>query len=86
MAKKAAAQAGKSKEEKTYYIVNPSGAIHAVSYEHARWRLSQVGYRTATAEEVAEYKARGGNQAHNNPIAAPWSPEPVEIPEPEEAE
>lgn len=72
-----------SPQEKTYYIVNPAGAIHAVDYEHARWRLQSVGWRSATAEEVAEYRARGGNQVHNNPICAPWTPEPVALVEPE---
>jgi hypothetical protein len=62
--------------EKTYYIVNPAGALHEVSYEHARARLRQIGYRTATAEEIAELKRRGGNQRFDDPIAEPFNPQP----------
>jgi hypothetical protein len=67
-------------KEKVYYIVNPAGAVHVVTREHARSRLRQVGYRMATKEEVAAYK-KAKVQVHDQPIAEPWSPEPE--PEPE---
>lgn len=73
----------KPEAPKIYYIVNPAGAIHVVDYEHARWRLQFAGWRSATAEEVAEYRERGGNQVHNAPICQPWTPEPVALTEPE---
>jgi hypothetical protein len=79
-----AKQASKPKEERDYFIVNPAGAIHSVSYEHAKARLALPGWRMATAEEVAKLKARGGNQVHNKPICQPWSPEPQEIELPDE--
>lgn len=72
------------KEGKVYYIVNPAGAIHGVTYEHARWRLAAPGWRSATPAEVAALKAAGGYQVHDKPIAPRWTPEPVEPPEPEE--
>ena len=62
--------------ERTYYIVNKAGAIHEVDYEHAKARLRQVGFRIATAAEVAELAQRGGEQRANDPICAPWSPDP----------
>lgn len=65
-------------KDKVYFIVNPSGCIHGVDYEHARWRLSQLGYRPATADEVKQLKEQGGQQVHDAPICRPWSPEPVE--------
>lgn len=83
-AKSTAKPATKPKAEGVFYIVNPAGAIHAVSREHARWRLASPGWRQATVEEVAELKRRGNNQVHDHPIAPPWSPEPTELPELEE--
>ena len=71
-------------KEKTYYIVNPAGAVHAVDYEHAKWRLALPGWRSATAAEVAALNAAGGNQVHDRPIAPPWTPEPAEMAEPGE--
>lgn len=67
-------------EEKAYYIVNPAGAVHVVTYEHAKDRLRQVGYRLATEAEIAVY-SETNVQRHDRPIARPWSPEPE--PEPE---
>ena len=61
---------------KTYYIVNPAGAVHSVTEAGARARLRQVGYRMATAEEIAVYKETRV-QRFDAPIARPWSPEPV---------
>lgn len=62
--------------EKRYFIVNPAGAIHEVTREHARERLKVVGWRMATSAEVAELNARGGNQRADDPICTPWSPDP----------
>jgi len=67
-------------EETAYYIVNPAGTIHVVTYDHAKNRLRQVGYRLATDEEIAVYEETH-IQRFDRPIARPWSPEPE--PEPE---
>ena len=82
----AAKPAAKTEDKagKVYYIVNPAGAIHTADYEHARWRLASPGWRSATADEVAKLKASGGVQVHDKPIAPRWTPEPVELPEPED--
>lgn len=61
---------------KRYFVVNPKGAIHEVTREHARERLAQPGWRLATKEEIAELEARGGRQVFDNPICRPWSPDP----------
>ena len=66
----------KKENEKTYYIVNPKGAVHGVTREHARLRLRQAGYRPATRGEVEELMRRGGHQVFDNPIAKPFKPEP----------
>jgi hypothetical protein len=82
---KPAAKTAASKEDKTYYIVNPAGAIHPADYQHARWRLASPGWRSATAAEVEALKKAGGRQVHDSPICPPWSPEPVGLAEPAEA-
>lgn len=82
-------------EEKGIYLVNPAGAIHLVTREHARERLRLVGWRVAKPHEIAELQKReaavvkakkAGERSHatqtfDAPIAAPWSPEPPEEPE-----
>lgn len=60
--------------EQKIYLVNPAGAIHVVSREHAKWRLRSPGYRKATAAEIAALEAADGFQRFDQPIAAPWSP------------
>lgn len=62
--------------EKKYYLVNPHGAIHIVSREHARARLAQVGWRLATKDEAAGYDKAHGLQRWDKPIARPWTPDP----------
>jgi hypothetical protein len=74
------------KTAKGYFIVNPAGAIHSVSYEHAKDRLRKPGWRMATKAEVAKLNQRDGNQVHDDPIVEPWKPEPEEIELPEELE
>jgi len=64
----------------TVYLVNPAGAVHSVSREHARSRLRQIGWRIASSTEVQAYKAQKV-QRHDNPIAARWTPEPPAEPE-----
>lgn len=59
-----------------YFLVNPAGAIHEVTREHARERLKIAGWRLATAAEVAELERRGGEQRADDPICPPWSPDP----------
>jgi hypothetical protein len=66
----------KSSGPKRYYVVNPKGAIHQVTYEHAQQRLKQPGWRMAKAAEVKELEKRDGLQVHDDPIAQPWSPDP----------
>lgn len=58
-----------------YFIVNPAGAGHEVTREHARARLKEVGYRMATSAEVAAYKKAPAHRGLG-PVAEPWSPEP----------
>lgn len=59
-----------------YYIVNPKGAIHEVTREHARERLKIAGWRMASPQEIAELAARDGLQVFDKPICTPWSPDP----------
>jgi hypothetical protein len=69
-----------------YYIVNPAGAVHTVTREHAAERLRQPGYRQATKDEIEQYEAQEIQRA-DRPIAKPWDPTPepveVEVEEPE---
>lgn len=65
----------------TFYIVNKSGTIHVVDRQTARERLRQVGYRTATKEEVQAYLNADGKQETGKPLAKTWNPEPVELPD-----
>ena len=74
---KAEAKAAKEAEE-TLWIVNPGGALHLVTKEHARTLFKSVGWRKATAAEIAELEKRKGNQRFDDPIAEPWSPEPTD--------
>ncbi|RLC72517.1 MAG: hypothetical protein DRI81_16270 [Chloroflexi bacterium] len=66
-------------KSKRYFIVNPAGAVHEVTRGHARSRLAEVGYRMATAAEVAAYKKAPAHRGLG-PVAVAWSPEPdVEV-------
>jgi hypothetical protein len=71
-------------KRKTYYIVNPAGAVHSVGYGHAKDRLKQPGWRVASKDEVAEYNKRK-EQRFDDPIAQPFSAEPVAGPDPDAA-
>lgn len=51
-----------------YYVVNPHGAVHEVTQAHLRDLVARVGYREATADEVAELARRGGEQMASDPI------------------
>jgi hypothetical protein len=77
----AAKKATQEEPKKSYFIVNPSGTIHEVNREHAKSRLSQVGYRMASPEEIKAYQDANGNQKAGRPLAKPWSPEPDLEPE-----
>lgn len=70
---------------KVYYIVNPAGAVHTVSYEHAKARLGQIGYRMADKKEIEAYKSQK-LQRFQAPIAEPFSTEPEAVEEPEPVE
>lgn len=71
---KAAKRQGKND---TYYLVNPAGAIHSASKEHARVRLRVAGWRLAEEAEIDGYLAQK-IQRHDRPICARWSPDPDE--------
>jgi hypothetical protein len=68
-----------------YYLVNPAGAVHSCTRDHARMRLATVGWRLATDEEIERYLDQH-EQRHDRPIAERWSPEPDVEPEVPEAE
>ena len=74
------------KAKKRYFIVNPSGAVHEVTRDHAADRLKQTGYRMATTEEVAALDAAGGFQAFDKPIGKPHTTDPDEGDETEAVE
>lgn len=61
--------------ERTVYLVNPAGAIHDCTLEHARERMRTVGWRKATDAEIAELKKRKGLQVFDDPICKPFSPD-----------
>ena len=66
-------------DEKSYYLVNPSGTIHMVPETLARVRLQEVGWRMATKDEISTLFRRKGLQTTKSRIAKPWSPEPPVI-------
>lgn len=61
--------------EETIWMVNPSGALHQCTHEHATERYKKVGWREATVAEIAELKKRHGLQRFDDPIAQPFSPD-----------
>lgn len=71
--------AAKTKGPARYFIINPAGAIHEVTREHAQERLAQPGYRKATKADVDRLLAAGGNQRAGEPLVEPWSTEPDAI-------
>jgi hypothetical protein len=75
-----APKAAKAEGEREYWIVNPAGAVHSVTKEHARSLLGRVGYRMAKAEEVEKAKTLKV-QRFDRPIAPKWKPEPELVPE-----
>lgn len=62
--------------ERAYYIVNPAGAIHGVTREHAAQRLRQVGFRMANKDEIAALEKAGGHQVAGKPLAKPHTADP----------
>ena len=63
--------------EKSYYIVNPSGAIHGVTREHATGRLRQdPRYRMATKPEIQALHDANGRQQVGRPLARPYAVDP----------
>lgn len=70
-----------AEKQQFFHIVNPAGAIHVVDRDHARWRLGQVGFRLATADEIAAYEGAGGTQHAGELFAPAFSPEPPELPD-----
>ncbi|MCL4867797.1 MAG: hypothetical protein KJ063_02415 [Anaerolineae bacterium] len=66
-------------EGKTYFLVNPAGAVHEVNHEIAKARLNQVGYRIATPAEVAALQAMGGTQTIGQVAGRPHQFDPETI-------
>lgn len=64
-----------AKKPARYFIVNPAGAVHEVTREHAAQRLRQVGWRKATKAQIDQYLSQRV-QKHDEPIAEPFNPEP----------
>ncbi len=64
------------KPARRYFIVNPAGALHEVTREHASELLRSPGFRMATPAEVEQLHAQGGEQRFDQPICTPWSPDP----------
>lgn len=56
------------KKRTRYFVVNPAGAVHEVTREHAEYRLSLAGWRMATDDEIARYK-QAPVQSARAPIA-----------------
>lgn len=79
--KKQPEQAPKAKRTQ-YFVVNPAGAVHEVTREHAEWRLSLAGWRMATEEEIERYR-KTPVQRSDRPIAKPHS---TSLPETEETD
>lgn len=69
------AEKAAKEESKRYFIVNPAGAVHEVTREHAAELLKQVGYRKATPAEVAAY-SKTPIQRADKPIAKPFTSDP----------
>lgn len=63
-----------------FYIVNPAGAVHSVEKAHARARLQKAGWRLANDGEIELYN-ESKIQRFDQPIAEPWTPEPLIEPE-----
>lgn len=61
--------------EETIWMVNPAGALHQCTVDHARERMGLVGWRKATESEIAELKKRRGFQRFDDPVAKPFSPD-----------
>lgn len=68
-----------------FYMVNPAGAIHVVTRDHAYERMrTHVGFRLATDDEIEQY-SESRKQVWDQPIAEAWNPEPEVLPDiPEE--
>lgn len=58
-----------------YYLRNPAGAVHSVSKDHARVRLSRAGWDLATDEEIEAYMG-AKVQRFDAPIGQPFTPDP----------
>lgn len=62
-------------DEKSFLIVNPKGAMHVVSEDHARARLRIAGWHLATAEEKDAYAQANGNQRFDRPLGKRFEPD-----------
>lgn len=57
-----------------FFLVNPKGAVHEVTQEHAEQRINaDPRYRMATEDEVAAFLSAGEQRA-DEPIGTPWAP------------
>lgn len=58
-----------------FWIVNPAGAVHSVTKEHAAVRLkTSLGWRKATEAEIKK-AIEAPLQRFDDPICKPWSPD-----------
>ncbi len=60
-----------------YFVLNPGGAIHEVTREHAAQLFKNPGFRKPTAAQVKTYLA-AKLQRHDKPIGEKWSSDPGE--------
>lgn len=67
-------QKAAEKKRTRYFVVNPAGAVHEVTREHAEQRLSLAGWRMATDDEIARYE-QTPVQSARAPIAPPDAPD-----------
>lgn len=58
-----------------YYIVNPAGAVHTVTRDHATTLLATGRYRRASKAEIAQYNKQP-SQRYDRPIGTPFSSNP----------
>lgn len=68
---KRASKPAQKNEPKRYYIVNPGGAVHEVTREHARERIRSAGWRMASDAEIKAYQDQAIQRA-DQPIATPF--------------
>lgn len=61
-----------AKKATRYFVVNPGGAVHEVTREHAAQRIKRAGWRMATDAEIEAYLGQAIQRA-DRPIATPFA-------------